>query len=508
MGNPFKHPLLNRYGEPGLLAVVVLASLACRLAALELYPATGDELASYKTMRAIAETGVPWIFDGLLYWRSLLAHYLMAIPLLFAPEPLTGMRLVTVASGALCLAVTWAVARQIGGRVVAVAAVALLFFSSYENFLVISNRFYGPFQLFFLTAAGCAVRYFVDGDRRFFWPWFVTTLLALGSHELALLLFMVIALALICSENRREYLEKHTVAALVALLLSACLLVLFKPANAFHNVAAVPLTMGAMADKLFFVKLFEKHLPGFAIGWCLALAWAIRAPERSFRCYFLAFTGSLLILTLVSPMENNRYVGHLFPLAVILGVAGPWLWLRHWWRQETGWQSAAKTALLMMAVLGSVLGLRGTVAGPGHWQIFGHQEKYADPRPAHDYLRQSISPDDTIVSMESLVTEFYLGRPVDFLLRQRYNPEQRRLEGFPPEEARYLGSSVIDSVEKLLDMSARPGTVWVFVNSRGTTIDDAMKYMLNRNFRVAHVSLGGSVLVRRVPGRPVEHREE
>lgn len=92
-------------------------ALWLRLKSLPNYPIIDDELGTFSALKGIVTTGLPRLDEnGLLYWRALLPHYLMALPLFFTDATVQAARIVPTLFSVLILPVAYAGGRMLSGR--------------------------------------------------------------------------------------------------------------------------------------------------------------------------------------------------------------------------------------------------------------------------------------------------------------------------------------------------------------------------------------------------------
>lgn len=467
-----------------LLAALMLCVVLLRVQALPGYPFHEDETGSIQVMRSIAETGLPLTDSGHIYWRSLLGHYLMAVPLCFAEFSARSARLVPVLFSALTLPLVFGLARRLGGRVAAWGAALFLAFSAYQNLFASMARFYLPFQVFFLAAFILAGAFFLH-RKKGSGPWLLAASLgALGTHIFALELLPVFALGLILGRRHDLLRDGRFIACALLLAVAGYFLLVFQPPGGYVNHAAMPLRMGGYPDKLVFLKCFRDTIPFGLSLLLLCLGPLLLSRSRDWVFAVLGFALCLLGLSLFAPDGNPRYLSHLYPLGAALGLAS-----LAWWVQclrALGQDGAGRRPPALAAgalVLAGALGCGVFYPGPEVGKAFGNRLNFLDQKPAHDFIAARMAPGDVLLSMEPAFAPLYLGRKADYYLREKIE-EGGGHRPFTEEEKRIFITEVIDSPEALAGLlSRREGDIWIYANWKlGWAVSPAMKELLRTRF--------------------------
>jgi len=485
--------------ERALLLIFMLLVVGIRIYHASGYPYHEDEIGSIGAMRAIVETGLPLVESGQLYWRSLLGHYLMAIPLFFAEVSPVSTRLVCILFSALLLPVVYAMGYRVAGKAAGWLAVLFLGFSAFENLYASMARFYLPFQFFFVAAVYWAGEYFIE-KRPDAGRWLLlSTLGAIGTHEFAFELLPVFALALLlggarCFRQRRFWLGCAAVAGVGYLCL------VFRPATAFVNYSAIPLQLFGLENRAAFYEWFRQTTPLGVTLLILGIYPLWRERNRLWCLYLLGFVGLLLFLTVFSPGDNPRYLSNIYPLGVV--AAGATLsWWIHWiagrLRNRAEWASVSAPLLLGLVVTSALIHLF-VLENLDLNKAFGGNFKFVDQRPAHEFIRNRLLPGDVVISTEPALSSFYLGRPVDYFLREKMSLETEGYSEFSVKEKFEYPYQYIDSLvklETLLNTGKR--RIWLYTNWKITSIiSGEMDGEIKRQFRPMFSQAETYVLIR------------
>lgn len=472
--------------SPGFwLCLLMAATLILRLASLADYPYHEDESVSIVAMRSIARTGLPLLENGALYWRSLLGHYLMASPLFFLEVSPFSTRLVSVLFSALLLPVVFAMGKELESRPAGWLAALFLAFSAYENLFASMARFYLPFQFFFTAALLFSGAFFLQ-RRPGSGVWlFLAVAGAIGTHELSLELAPVLLFAAVLGRRSDLLRSPSFLAAAAAVATLLYLNLYFRPPGSFVNYAAIPLKLGAMADKLAFFEWFRKAVPLGTTLLLLGLSPLLGERNRLWVFYFFSFLGLLVALSLVSPDDSPRYFINLLPLGAVLCCASLSWWVRqltdsglrrHLFREPSLMRGApAVLAAAVFLIAGENLDVPSS---------FGNRVRFQDQGAAHEFIRKRLLPGDTLLSTEPGLTALYLGRPADYFLREDYDPASGSYRPFPPEEKERMPYKILDSPGRLKEiLLASKSRVWLYANQKiVSTVSPEADRIIRQNF--------------------------
>ncbi|MDX9708824.1 MAG: glycosyltransferase family 39 protein [Trichloromonas sp.] len=467
--------------ERALLLVFMLLVIGMRIYHAPNYPYHEDEIGSIGVMRSIVETGLPLAENGTLYWRSLLGHYLMAIPLFFAEVSPVSTRLVCILFSALLLPVVYAMGCRAAGKSAGRLAVLFLGFSAFENLYASMARFYLPFQFFFVAAVYWAGEYFIEkrpGAGRWL---LLATLGAIGTHEFAFELLPVFALALLLG-GRRSFRQRSFRLGCVAVAAVGYFCLVFRPATAFVNYSAIPLQLFGLENRAAFYEWFRQTTPLGATLVILGLYPLWRERNRCWTLYFLGFAGLLLFLTVFSPGDNPRYLSNIYPLGVVAAAASLSWWIRRLsggLRRRAEWASIPAPVPMGLVVVLALIHLF-VLENLDLNKAFGGYFKFVDQRPAHEFIKQRLLPGDVIISTEPALSAFYLGRPVDYSLREKMSLDTGGYSEFPVKEKAGYPFQYIDSPVKLdALLKSEHRRVWLYANWKiVTTISPEMDAMI------------------------------
>lgn len=468
--------------ERALLLVFMLLVVGMRIYHAPNYPYHEDEIGSIGVMRSIVETGLPLAENGTLYWRSLLGHYLMAIPLFFAQVSPVSTRLVCILFSTLLLPVVYAMGCRAAGKAAGWLAVLFLCFSAFENLYASMARFYLPFQFFFVAAVYWAGEYFIVRRPGAGMWLLLATLGAIGTHEFAFELLPIFALALLLG-GRRSFRQRSFWLGCVTVAFVGYFCLVFRPATAFVNYSAIPLQLFGLENRAAFYEWFRQTTPLGVTLLILGLYPLWRERNRYWTLYFLGFVGLLLFLTVFSPGDNPRYLSNIYPLGVVAAAASLSWWL-HWLvgglRNRAGMASISAPVLMGLVVALALIHLF-VLENLDLNKAFGSYFRFVDQRPAHEFIKQRLLPGDVIISTEPALSAFYLGRSVDYFLREKMNGGTIGYSEFSAKEKvgypyQYIDSPVkLDALLKTEHRRVLLYTNWKITSIISVEMDDEIK---------------------------------
>lgn len=490
----------KRFWEWGAVWLLAAAVVVLRCRQVPVFPVHEDELISFEVMHSIVTTGLPLTPAGEIYWRSAVAYYLMAIPQLFAGPSLLIQRLVPILSSALLLPAAYALARAAGGRIAAWATVLFLGFSAYQNHHASFSRFYLPFQLFFLLAVLAAGLY-CRTPRRSTGCWLtIVTLLAIGSHHLAIQLAPFLLLAWWLSGRPALWKEPWFWPVMTVVSGWGWLCWFWTPDNVHTGSTALPLLLANLDDKLAFYRLFAELTPW---GWTLILLGIYPLFRERSPVWFYLFGGfffSFVVLSLISPADNPRYMVHLYPLGVILACLSFAWWPKflYAWVKAPTFPARSKRLVLGGIVIVAAAGYAVAFENRDVRTGFGTHFRFIDQKPAHDFLRQAMAPGARLISTDPAITSYYLNRDVDYWLREQYDQATGEYHPFTADEKRRNPGYYLDSPQRLRELlSDSSEEVWLYANWKIVwAISPEMDRIVRESFRPRYVNGETYVLVR------------
>lgn len=469
----------------GLLSV----ALAVKMAWIGAYPVHNDELISLEAVKGIAEYGIPLLETGKFYWRSLISHYLLAVPYLFGADDVFPGRAVSIVFNILAAGCLYRIARSLADHAAPAILAALMFLSSslinLNSYLL---RDYATFNFFALATAWYAYRHFIAGEADSFKFLVILTPLLAGSHDLSvgMLPLLVVGAGYACSKQPGYFTRyRWRLAGYFLLVLAAFVLfVWYRPPNAQYAGAALEMKPGGMGDKWFIVRELRDYAPYALIFLVPGLLYGVLRQRPAWLYWGGTILWLALFLSLVSPMANSRYFIHLVALAIAFGVCSAWrvgcrLALRC--RRE-GWLIPT---LFVMTAIGASLGISTVDAG----RPFGFSYRYLDAAPVHAFVAGQVPDNALLLSMQPGLTEYHLERRPDYFLREKVVEPGRAWTEFSAEEKAFSKYRTLDSANDLIAVAGHmPGRpVCIIVDYLfDYSLSPAMRHFIHRNFALVY----------------------
>ena len=444
-----------------LVGVLITGWLVLMLRNLGVLSLWMDEGFHYLAAQGILEHGYPLYPSGHVYWKAILYAYALAAgSFLFGLKAVT-LRVISVFCVAGLIALTYHVGRRYFSRTVGVLAAALLAFSAWELEYARLALYFAPLQLCYLAGLYFFFRGYVEDEKQFKFPAVLFFLFTPLIHQLGMgVIFAYPALFLL--RGPRRFFRKDVL---------------------FGLTVTVLLYLGIQIQEFFFWKVgyvYEKTNQdlGGMIGYFFGNFTLdyFREFYRSFPCMSLAVLASLLLclatvfrkrggglfpvrpanqgparspwlflnLCLVFPLFffgffrthiQPRYLAQLFPVFVLLFLAGLWGFGRILIRDVAAPAFAIEKERTLSIFSGLLfLGFVFVLAeGSRPGRIFsvvnrnygdritadiitssGRFEHY-DHESAGKYVAAKLRPDDVVIAIHVVFQKIYVGR-VDYWL--------------------------------------------------------------------------------------------
>lgn len=463
--------------------------LAVKLAWLGAYPVHNDELISLEAARGIAEHGIPLLENGKFYWRSLVSHYLLAVPYLFGAEDIYPGRVVSLLFNVLAAGCLYRIARSLEDHAAPAILAALVFLSSsLVNLNSYLLRDYATFNFFAVATTWYAYRHFIAGEEGTFRSLLILTPLLAGTHDLSVSLLPVLAGGVVYAcFHQPGYLATHRwrLAGYFLLVMAAfALFVWYRPPEAQYAGAALEMKPGGMADKWFIVRELRDYAPYSLVFFLPGLIYGVVRRQASWLFWGGTVLWLALFFSLVSPMANSRYFILLVTMAIGYSLCAAWrigCWVALRNRQE-GW--LIPTFFVMIAIGGS-LGFSKVDAG----RPFGFSYRYLDAAPVHAFVAGQMPGNALLLSMQPGLTEYHLARRPDYFLREKVVEPGKAWTEFSAEEQSFIKYRTLDSTYELVAVTSQvPGRpVCIIVDYLfDYSLSQAMRHFIHRNFELVY----------------------
>jgi hypothetical protein len=144
----------------------VCIGVLVRFAGLGRWPLAIDEYYFSQSVQNVLHFGIPKYACGGFYTRGLLLQYSAALLQLMGLSPELAPRLIAAVSSLVALPAVFIIGRRVGGKNIALIAVAILAVSVWEVEVARLGRMYAPFQALFLWYLVFFLAYTLDRQRR------------------------------------------------------------------------------------------------------------------------------------------------------------------------------------------------------------------------------------------------------------------------------------------------------------------------------------------------------
>jgi hypothetical protein len=250
---------------------------------------------------------------------------------------------------------------------------------------------------------------------------------------------------------------------------------------------ALPLIIGGLQDKMAFVEWFRHFTPGGITLLILGIYPLLRERSSWWIYLYGSFIFCFVALSLVAPADNPRYMIQLYPLGVVLGCMSLSWWLNAIYRlcrKQVPVKMSQRSVLAAIIILVSFT-YAWTLENRDFSEAFGAQVTFPNQKPAHDFMSVLITPEVKIMSTDPGFTNYYLGRSVDYWLREQYDEEKQQYHPFKENHKQGTATEYFvdtpDKLEALLRNTKQD--IWLYANQKfDWGLSPEMKEIVTRNF--------------------------
>lgn len=496
MNDPRSTPPLRR--DPVFVGLFVAIMAWWTLHGLYGRSIVTDDGISLLAARGIREHGYPILPSGLVYARSYLAHYALALSTaLFGTNDFGIAASSLVAAGAVLVLV-----HRLGSEVfldgetpqgasrsrwIAYVAMVLLAVSPPQVHYAASPRMYGWLTAFAAWTALAGWRGFARG-RRDQQAWAVVAV-ALGIQcergAATLLPGLVVAGLFVTGGSLRARVQAllervrpigpAQLGAAVVLLASLAL-VAYQPPNALRPIVVMGgqprdfIQFSLAPDRLFWNLLdVDGMLPG-------TLAFAVLgvlAGGTGARFLAVVFAVALAQVAALMAYQGQRMVLFLLPLYALLVAAGLRAVVdaaRARVLATRPWRLRIEGAVVFHAILIALATFLPKHLGrayPTAYLFPDHREEgSSDTRRNLRWLAEALGPDDVVLTSNPWITDYYLGRTDGFLRQRR---EKRKFGPFEEDADEYFGAPIYDEwsdIEAAMKALGPDRTLWLVADHK------------------------------------------
>jgi 4-amino-4-deoxy-L-arabinose transferase-like glycosyltransferase len=487
----------------------------------------GDGI-SILAAQGVLEHGYQRTPSGLTYGRGYLFHYLVAGAVALFGLNNFAIMLPSLLMGLGSLVLVYRIAVDVVGRPwLGVTTVMLLLVLPIETWYATSPRMYMPIQFFTLLATYSVWRGYIEGERRYRVIALAALIAGMLSNQegafVALALSLAAAMVMwLRGASLRTILSRENVVTAVILGAATLFIATYKPPGAMPLVlghaGAEPARIGLNLNPINWgrhVLHLERSIPyslAFLLISYFALFKALRGrldPTHRWTYLFAAFTLSFLAFGAVVKTGGHRLLFFLLPIyalmvtggvAAVVSLVSPTT--RTWLPLQRGGRWIALA--LVTAGVGTSVGLStlkqlsfrdvrqgrqsaaafmiqslkagpsfGGLARDGYGLPCGYSWR-CDRTLAEQFerLRRVIGPDDAVITMIPMETNYFLGRVDGWLFFRKQGGSYPTLEKSPTDE--YFGVQIIDTPEEVRQLAASDRRVWVISDGPPSAGRDAL----------------------------------
>jgi 4-amino-4-deoxy-L-arabinose transferase-like glycosyltransferase len=448
-----------------LIISFVLIIISLRLWNAQNYPFEGDEVISINAAQGIVKHGIPIVYQGKIYSRSLLGHYLLAIPVYLWGTNEVTTRSVNIILSGLLLIIIYLMGKDLYNEYVGILAVLFLAFLRFENQYAISARFYMPFQFFYILTLFLFYKGFLEDKQRYRPLCIASLLCCIFSHRLSMELIPVLILFPVIIKKWGYFKDRYFLLGSILIGAALYFTIFYHSPSQVQNLTSPRLVTGSMEYKLSFFNILDRTvLHGLSVV-ILGLIYLYKEKSRKlFFCYF-AFFVSIGFLSVIAPDNEQRYVFNLLPLYILLlsyaliriSKSAYRLYVESIAPRARTIGKYSETSVVLILIVATLFLLTRVFE-----KKVGFKSSYPDLKSAHLFIRDNMQSDDIIISTNPEVTRFYLGR-TDYFLRQKKTGHGYGEFGI---EKSHYGVSITDSVDKLTALLNRDNRIWIFADRK------------------------------------------
>ncbi len=450
-----------------LLAMMLVVNFSHRIWSASRNAYSDDEGLSILAAKGITEHGIPVFRSGKLYFRSMLGHYLLAIPIYLFGINDFSTRSISIILSMLLLLLVFATACNIDNKHTGLLAVLFLTFSKIENLYSVSPRFYMTFEFFFILTLFLFYKGFIEKDNNKYKLCCIVSFLgAIFSHRLSIELIPIFLLSLMIIKKGKWFKDKYLLGGMVLTGCAYWIVLFYSSSRMFTPFAASALgglKIGAMKSSLGYFNLLDKLNPNSLPIVFLGILYVYFERDKRAFFYYLSFFVGMIIVSLISPIGNFRYISNLNPLYIILLSYSLTKIAKSIYNNFGNLinKSSINKAIFIPIILISLSIFTFRMAKMTSFFSFGYTPRRV--KETYLFVKENIRDDDILISNNPWVTELYI-RASDYFLSQRRVGGKWVKWDFEVDTKGY-GYRLLGSIPKLQSLlNTEKRRVWVLVD--------------------------------------------
>jgi len=472
------------------------------------YPLYEDEGISILAAEGITKYGYPQLPSGMIYERSLLYHYLLAGQILVFGKSEMATRAINIILVLCSLFLLFKIVKLKNGLIAGIFALLILIFSPIEMAHALSARMYILYQVLTLFSAFCLIKGFIsDTQNKYRLLFFIFSLVMLLSHSLAF--FPICGMVIVILYfTKAKIIRRYYFWIWFVIVVILCYFLFF-----FHSPSFVSRTTLHSDDPLPFIRLGNIDIKSLLVTmwFCFkhyslivslilffpGLIVALWKRDRALLSLYFIFLFPLIGQSFFY-YKDTRFMVNLYPLFICI-LAISFDILTNYLRDIFENKSISKhfTKLRKKTASAITFFIKNTkpiifiilISFSLITKIFIFPFKSPEPneKPAHEYLRNNIQPNDILITSNPWLTYYYLG-DFDYFIRQR-KVDDNKWTYFPVETDSFFAKTVIDSIDELKALlnSVKTNKIWIFKDYKFNKYNSPeLKSYINDNFYVEY----------------------
>ncbi|WGS84669.1 glycosyltransferase family 39 protein [Methylomonas sp. UP202] len=495
------------------LGLTLVAGFALRYYQIGFDDLQADENVSWDASRGILKGLSPEAVSGVLYTRSPLYHYVLALWLAVFGDSKEIARGLSIVPGLGVIIAAYLLTLRIGGRRgLALLVAVLLAFDPWQIFISRIIRFYQFMQFLGVVSVYLFLRGFIWRDGRRYQHWFFVFCTATAlSQEVFVITFPAFCIAGFLYYKPFDWRADRSILIGFATMMTVTIadMVIFTILCLTPHVG-----IATSSDSIMKLHLINPHvfINLFLLGnQRMALAYSVlvvsgfwywfrgrKSDPAIVTLYLLVFVSAFVASVLLMQIAN-RYVSPLYPFLIVLAVLTGRGWIDVLAERIFG--TGAAVELLRNRWRTIVAGLLLTLV-PFQSDPLALVDAYSRPinmghETAYHFIAAQKSPDDKILTVSPMSAAIVMGG-VDYYLMETLSFDEvyRHASVQGQVVDRWAGGKLVTNLEELRRLFNQHRRVWVITDEmESKKMSDELLGFLERTSEVRYEFFGGKVLL-------------
>ena len=192
-----------------LFAVILLLVIVLRIATFNYYPYYEDEAGSILAAEGIVKHGIPKFPSGMVYARSYLSHYSIALSIILFGDNIIAYRLPSLLASIIIVYLIYLFGKELNQKYAGLLAALAVGFLGYQNFLGHSSRMYMLLQLFYTLTLYFFYKGFIKENNKYKTYAIISAILTIFTHQLGIMLVPTFFIVLISYKRLKWLKDKY-----------------------------------------------------------------------------------------------------------------------------------------------------------------------------------------------------------------------------------------------------------------------------------------------------------